>query len=120
MVVATLDIEARLKKLPPKSEWQSDPIMIEQIKMMLDEKNRILAERSREELEFDSLKQEVETYYDKYRIDVIKHVFLNAEFHIGQANHRTTREHGTCSITNLNQEINFDYNAKPKAQAASH
>uniref|UniRef100_Q0HYX9 Flagellar Assembly Protein A N-terminal region domain-containing protein n=1 Tax=Shewanella sp. (strain MR-7) TaxID=60481 RepID=Q0HYX9_SHESR len=120
MVVATLDIEARLKKLPPKSEWQSDPIMIEQIKMMLDEKNRILAERSREELEFDSLKQEVEHYYDKYRIDVIKHVFLNAEFHIGQANHRSTREHGTCSITNLNQEINFDYNAKPKAQAASH
>ncbi|MGL5487652.1 MAG: DUF342 domain-containing protein [Shewanella sp.] len=120
MVVATLDIEARLRKLPPKSEWQNDPVMIEQIKMMIDEKNRILNERSREELEFDGLKQEVESYYDKYRIDVIKHVFLNVEFHIGQANHRTTREHGTCSITNLNQEINFDYNAKPKAQGAAN
>lgn len=120
MVVASLDIESRLKKLPPKSEWQNDPVMIEQIKMMLDEKNRILDERTREELEFDSLKQEVEGYYEKYRIDVLKHVFLNVEFHIGPANHRTTREHGTCSIANVNQEINFDYNAKAKAAAPAN
>lgn len=115
MVVASLDIEARLNKLPPKSEWQADAIMIEQIKMMLDEKNRIMDERTREELEFDTFKQEVEGYYEKYRIEVLKHVFLNVELHIGPANHRTAREHGTCCIANVNQEINFDYNAKAKA-----
>lgn len=38
--------------------------MIEQIKMMLDEKNRIMDERTREELEFDTFKQEVEGYYE--------------------------------------------------------
>ncbi|MCU8007134.1 FapA family protein [Shewanella sp. SM87] len=115
MVVASLDIEARLNKLPPKSEWQADAVMIEQIKMMLDEKNRIMDERTREELEFDTFKQEVEGYYEKYRIEVLKHVFLNIELHIGPANHRTAREHGTCCIANVNQEINFDYNAKAKA-----
>ncbi|RBP75254.1 hypothetical protein DET47_12442 [Shewanella putrefaciens] len=115
MVVASLDIEARLNKLPPKSEWQADAVMIEQIKMMLDEKNRIMDERTREELEFDTFKQEVEGYYEKYRIEVLKHVFLNVELHIGPANHRTAREHGTCCIANVNQEINFDYNAKAKA-----
>lgn len=119
MVVASLDIEARLNKLPPKSEWQDDPVMVEQIKMMLDEKNRILNERSREELEFDTLKQEVEGYYEKYRVEALKHVFLNVEFHIGPANHRTTREHGTCCIANINQEINFDYNAKAKTPTPS-
>lgn len=115
MVVASLDIEARLNKLPPKSEWQADAVMIEQIKIMLDEKNRIMDERTREELEFDTFKQEVEGYYEKYRIEVLKHVFLNVELHIGPANHRTAREHGTCCIANVNQEINFDYNAKAKA-----
>ncbi|MCU8015816.1 FapA family protein [Shewanella sp. SM72] len=115
IVVASLDIEARLNKLPPKSEWQADAVMIEQIKMMLDEKNRIMDERTREELEFDTFKQEVEGYYEKYRIEVLKHVFLNVELHIGPANHRTAREHGTCCIANVNQEINFDYNAKAKA-----
>lgn len=115
MVVASLDIEARLNKLPPKSEWQADAVMIEQIKMMLDEKNRIMDERTREELEFDTFKQEVEGYYEKYHIEVLKHVFLNVELHIGPANHRTAREHGTCCIANVNQEINFDYNAKAKA-----
>ncbi|MCH1929600.1 FapA family protein [Shewanella sp. A25] len=115
MVVASLDIESRIKKLPPKSEWQDDPIMIEQIKMMLDEKKRILDERTREELEFDSLRQEVESYYENYRINVLKHVFLNVEFHIGQANYRSSREYGTCTISNENQEIHFDYNAKAKA-----
>ena len=89
--------------------------MIEQIKMMLDEKNRIMAERTREELEFDNLKLEVEGYYEKYRIDALKHVFLNVEVHIGPLNHRTAREHGTCCIANVNQEINFDYNAKAVA-----
>jgi len=82
---------------------------------MLDEKNRIMDERTREELEFDTFKQEVEGYYEKYRIEVLKHVFLNVELHIGPANHRTAREHGTCCIANVSQEINFDYNAKAKA-----
>ena len=62
-----------------------------------------------------AFKQEVEGYYEKYRIEVLKHVFLNVELHIGPANHRTAREHGTCCIANVNQEINFDYNAKAKA-----
>lgn len=117
LVVASLDIEARINKLPPKAQWENDPVMIEQIKMMIDEKRRILAERATEEQEFDALKQEVDAYYEQYCINVLKHVFLNVEFQIGQVSHRTTREHGTCTIAHVNQELLFDYNAKPKALA---
>lgn len=117
LVVASLDIEAKLRKLPPKSEWQTDAIMIEQIKMMLDEKNRILAERTREEAEFDTLKLEVESYYDKYHIEAIKRVFINVELHLGPVTYRTAREYGPCNVHNLNQEIHFDYNARTKSTA---
>ncbi|MGL4612458.1 MAG: DUF342 domain-containing protein, partial [Shewanella sp.] len=119
LVIASLDIEAQLNKLPPKEEWETDPLMIEQIKMMIDEKRRIFAELDREQQEFDTLKQEVDNYYENYRINVLKYVFLNVEFHLGQASHRTTREHGPCSIANINQEVQFDYNAKNKALAAN-
>lgn len=117
LVIASLDIEARLNKLPPKAQWENDPLMIEQIKIMLDEKKRIFAERAQEEQEFDTLKQEVDNYYENYRITVLKHVFLNVEFHLGQASHRTVREHGPCSIAYINQEIQFNYNTKVKALA---
>jgi uncharacterized protein (DUF342 family) len=50
MVVAGLEIEARLRKLPPKTEWQSDAGMIEQVKMMLDQKNQMAEERIKEEV----------------------------------------------------------------------
>ncbi|WP_299797671.1 DUF342 domain-containing protein [uncultured Shewanella sp.] len=109
MVVAKLDIEARLKKLPPKNEWQDDEMMVEQVKMMLDEKNRITQEWKREELEYELIKQEVETYYQDNRIEAHKHIFANVELHIGQAFNRTQREHGTCIVFNENQEIKFDY-----------
>lgn len=33
----------------------------------------------RQELTFDYLKPEMEGYYENYRIDVPKHVFLNVE-----------------------------------------
>lgn len=111
-VVARLDIEARLKKLPPKSEWQHDPIMIEQIKLMLGEKKTIAHGLQRDELACEQLKREVESYFDKCHVEVLKHVFLNVEFHIGQASHRTSREHGTCRVSHLNQDIHFDYNTK--------
>ncbi|WP_372872133.1 FapA family protein [Shewanella sp.] len=113
MVVACLDIDARIRKLPPKSEWQDDPVMLEQVKMMMDEKKRMSDERTREELEHDTVKQEVDNYYNNYRIEVIKHIFANVEIHIGQAFNRTQREHGPCVVTNQGQEISFDYSAKP-------
>lgn len=109
MVVAKLDIEARLKKLPPKSEWQDDEMMVEQVKMMLEEKSRITEERAKEEVEYELIKQEVETYYQDNRIEAHKHIFANVELHIGQAFNRTQREHGTCIVSNENQEIKFDY-----------
>ncbi|ABV38583.1 protein of unknown function DUF342 [Shewanella sediminis HAW-EB3] len=109
MVVAKLDIEARLKKLPPKSEWQGDEMMVEQVNMMLEEKNRITEEWKREELEYELTKQEVESYYQDNRIEAHKHIFANVELHIGQAFNRTQREHGTCIVSNENQEIKFDY-----------
>ncbi|MBT1444229.1 DUF342 domain-containing protein [Shewanella sp. JM162201] len=113
MVVACLDIDARIRKLPPKSEWQDDPVMLEQVRMMMDEKQRMSTERTREELQHDTVKQEVDAYYDNYRIEVLKHIFVNVELHIGPAFQRTQREHGTCTVSNQGQEISFDYNAKP-------
>lgn len=112
MVVACLDIDARIRKLPPKSEWQEDPVMFEQVKMMMEEKKRMADERIREELEHDTLKQEVDAYYDNYRVEVLKHIFANVELHIGPAFNRTQREHGPCIVTNQGQEISFDYSAK--------
>lgn len=109
MVVAKLDIEARLKKLPPKSEWQNDEMMVEQVNMMIEEKNRITEECAKEELEYELIKQEVESYYQDNRIEAHKHIFANVELHIGQAFNRTQREHGTCIVFNENQEIKFDY-----------
>ncbi|MGS0680462.1 DUF342 domain-containing protein [Shewanella sp. 125m-7] len=109
MVVATLNIEAQLRKLPPKAQWQDDAMMVEQVTVMLDEKRRINTTRAQEELEYDSLKLEVENYYKYYRIDALKHVFSNVELHIGTAFQRTQREHGPCHIRNQNQEVSFDY-----------
>ncbi|MGS0692136.1 DUF342 domain-containing protein [Shewanella sp. 30m-9] len=109
MVVAALNIEAQLRKLPPKVEWQDDAMMVEQVTVMLDEKRRIIVVRAQEELEYDSLNLEVENYYKHYRIDVLKHIFSNVELHIGNAFQRTQREHGPCHISNKNQEISFDY-----------
>ncbi|NMH65839.1 DUF342 domain-containing protein [Shewanella salipaludis] len=109
IVQVSLDIEARLRKLPPKSEWQNDAAMVEQVRMMLDEKQKITTEKLKEELEYDSCKQEVEAYYQKYRIEAGKQIFVNVELHIGPAFQRTQREYGPCSISNKDQELVFDY-----------
>ncbi|QLE84175.1 DUF342 domain-containing protein [Shewanella sp. Scap07] len=110
MVVAKLNIEAQLKKLPPKAEWQNDEMMVEQVKAMLEEKRRITEERAREEAEFNELEKEVKAYYQMYRIEAKKHIFANVELHIGQAFVKTQREHGPCMAFNEGQEIKFDYN----------
>lgn len=109
MVVAGLNIEAQLRKLPPKDQWQGDAMMVEQVKVMLEEKRRTAMFRSQEESEFEILSKEVEGYYKHYCIDALKHVFSNVEIHIGSAFQRTQREHGPCHIRNKNQEISFDY-----------
>ncbi|MDP5147554.1 FapA family protein [Shewanella sp. ULN5] len=109
LVVAGLDIESRLRKLPPKTEWQNDAGMIEQVKMMLDQKNQIAAERLKEEIEFEQIKNEVEDYYDKYFIKAGRNIFANVEVHIGNAQNRTQREHGPCVVKNINAEISYDY-----------
>ncbi|CAM4124416.1 DUF342 domain-containing protein [Shewanella aquimarina] len=109
MVVAKLNIEASLNKLPPKAEWQDDALMVEQVKGMLEEKRRITQEWSREEQEFNAIEQEVERYYQEYRIEACKHIFANVELHIGPAFNRTQREHGPCIVVNEGQEISFDY-----------
>jgi uncharacterized protein (DUF342 family) len=109
MVVASLELEARLRKLPPKAEWQSDAGMIEQVKMMLEQKNQMDAERIKEEVEYTQHLNEVENYYNNYVIQAEKHIFINVEIHIGNAFNRTQREHGPCIAKNVNQEISFDY-----------
>ncbi|MBB1439729.1 DUF342 domain-containing protein [Shewanella sp. SG41-4] len=109
MVVAGLEIEARLRKLPPKTEWQSDAGMIEQVKMMLDQKNQMAEERIKEEIEYTQHLNEVENYYNNYVIKAEKHIFPNVEIHIGAAFNRSQREHGPCVVKNVNQEISFDY-----------
>ena len=109
MVVAGLEIEARLRKLPPKTEWQSDAGMIEQVKMMLDQKNQMAEERIKEEVEYTQHLNEVEGYYNNYVIKAEKHIFTNVEIHIGAAFNRSQREHGPCIVKNVNQEVSFDY-----------
>ncbi|MCL1113445.1 FapA family protein [Shewanella basaltis] len=109
MVVAGLELEARLRKLPPKTEWQNDAGMIEQVKMMLDQKNKMAEERIKEEIEYTQHQHEVEGYFDNYFIKAEKHIFTNVEIHIGNAFNRTQREHGPCVVKNVNQEISFDY-----------
>ncbi|MEH6733571.1 MAG: FapA family protein [Shewanella sp.] len=109
MVVAGLEIEARLRKLPPKTEWQSDAGMIEQVKMMLEQKNQMAEERMKEELEYTQHLNEVEGYYNNYVIKAEKHIFTNVEIHIGAAFNRSQREHGPCIVKNVNQEVSFDY-----------
>ncbi|GGQ24553.1 DUF342 domain-containing protein [Shewanella litoralis] len=109
MVVAGLELEARLRKLPPKTEWQNDAGMIEQVKMMLDQKNQMAAERNKEEMEFTQHQNEVEGYFDNYFIKAEKHIFTNVEIHIGNAFNRTQREHGPCVVKNVNQEVSYDY-----------
>ena len=111
-VVAKLDCEARLRKLPPKSEWQDDAMMVEQVQMMLDEKQGISNELTREEVEYALAKQEIDGYYQDNHIEAHKHIFANVEIHIGKAFNRTQREHGTCRVLNQDQEIVFDYNSR--------
>ena len=112
MVVTGLDVEARLRKLPPKSEWQNDEMMVEQVQMMLDEKNELITQRAIEEAEYESIQQEVTNYYQNYHVEAHKHIFANVELHIGQAFNRTQREHGTCMVFNEGQELKFDYETK--------
>ncbi|MCL1145545.1 FapA family protein [Shewanella marinintestina] len=109
MVVATLNIEAQLRKLPPKEQWQDDAMMVEQVTVMLDEKRRMNVIRAQEELEYDTLKHTIENYYKQNCVHALKHVFSNVELHIGPAFHRTQREHGPCRVQNENQEISINY-----------
>ncbi|MGZ9899508.1 DUF342 domain-containing protein [Shewanella gaetbuli] len=109
LMVAGLDLESRLRKLPPKSEWQTDAGMIEQVKMMLDQKKQIEDERIKEEIQLTEIEAEIEGYYQRYFIRAEKHVFANVEIHIGPAQNKTQREHGTCTINNVSGEIIYDY-----------
>ncbi|WP_394131570.1 DUF342 domain-containing protein [Shewanella maritima] len=112
MVVANLDIEARLRQLPPKTEWQNDPGMVEQVKMMFEQKKVMEKEKQKEELEQQLIQDEVDDYFNQYFIQANKHIYTNVEVHIGKATNRAQREHGQCVVKNINQEIVFDYNAK--------
>ena len=112
MRVAVKNIEGQLGNLPPKVQWQDDEMMLEQVKGMLEEKRRIISTLREEEAEFETTKQEVESYYKNYRIDALKHVYANIEIHIGGAFNRTQREHGPCCISNCNQEVDYDYSIK--------
>ena len=92
MVVTDLDLAARLRKLPPKSEWQDDEMMVAQVKMMLDEKHQVSVRRTDEDAEYERLKHEIENYYLNNQIEAHNHIFANVELHIGPAFNRTLRE----------------------------
>ncbi len=65
--------------------------MVEQVKMMLEEKHRVDDERVREETELELLKAETEGYYRHYFVEALKHIYSNVEIHIGPAQQRTQR-----------------------------
>ncbi|MGE4261296.1 DUF342 domain-containing protein [Shewanella sp.] len=109
LVVTKLDMEARLRKLPPKAEWQQDAVMVEQVKMMLEQKHTIDAELTREEAEADTVRNDSDSYYHRNHIEVKRHMYANVEIHIGGAQHKTQREHGPCVVENQGAEITFDY-----------
>ena len=77
--------------------------------MIFNKKNKIVAERLKEEIEFEQIKNEVEDYYDKYFIKAGRNICANVEVHIGNAQNRTQREHGPCVVKNINAGISYDY-----------
>ena len=109
LVVSSLEIEARLRKLPPKEQWQNDEAMVEQVKMMLEQKHLIAAERLKEEIEYDQLSKSVNNYFHDHFIKAEKQIYTNVELHIGDARQRTQRVHGLCAIKNVHNEVVFDY-----------
>ncbi|MBR9728338.1 DUF342 domain-containing protein [Shewanella intestini] len=111
LVVVGLDLEARLRKLPPKAQWQTDPGMIEQVQMMLTQKKKISAERAKEEQQQQEVLNEVNGYFNHYYIQASKHIFTNVEINLSKAKHRTHREHGPCIVKNINNEVQFNYNS---------
>ncbi|MDF0535499.1 FapA family protein [Shewanella sp. A32] len=110
LVVAKLDMESRLRKLPPKAEWQNDSVMVEQVKMMLDQKHSIEAELTQEETEAELLRSDSDSYYHRNHIEVKRRMYANVEIHVGNAQQKTQREYGPCVVENEGAEINFDYN----------
>ncbi|MCL1074650.1 DUF342 domain-containing protein [Shewanella dokdonensis] len=109
LVVAKLDMESRLRKLPPKAEWQQDAVMVEQVKMMLEQKHTIETELKREETEAELMRADSDSYYHRNHIEVKRHMYANVEIHIGGTQHKTQREHGPCIVENQGAEITFDY-----------
>lgn len=112
MVVSLLELDAKINKLPPKTEWQDDEMMLAQVEVMFEEKEQLSTRRNKEQAEHDHLELEVNNYYRDHHVEAHKHIFPNVELHIGPAFNRTQREHGTCMVFNQDQELTFDYSTK--------
>ncbi|MFQ6370760.1 DUF342 domain-containing protein [Shewanella sp. YIC-542] len=109
LVVAKLDMEARLRRLPPKAEWQHDNAMVEQVKFMLEQKHTIEAELAQEEIDTDLMRHNTDNYYQHNHMEIKRRMYANVEIHIGAAQHKTQREHGPCIVANQGAEVSFDY-----------
>ncbi len=109
LLTAELNLENRLKNLPPKEEWLADQVMIEQIRIMLEDRQQLAQTREQEMEKLTRVKEKVIHYYQEHFITVNKGIFDNVELRIGQAFHRTQREYGPCQVVNRDKKIQFDF-----------
>lgn len=100
----------KIQQLPDKQAWANDPEMIAKIKHMLQQKNRVAAQRRDEEKEIEELQAELEKYFASNYIEVRKYLFENVELNIGNAKLKTQREYGPCHIFNRDRQIEFEFN----------
>lgn len=105
-------LENKIRSLPPKTIWQNDPTIIQQIKILLHEKNRVSKQHIDEKTQLLKLQQELEQYYKKRCIVVGKRIFDNVELNLGSASICTQREYIACRIFNLDKKVMFDYSTQ--------
>lgn len=109
LLTAELNLENRLKNLPPKEEWLADQVMVEQIRMMLEDRQRLGQTREQEMQKLTRVKDKITRYYQEHFITVYKGIFDNVELRIGQPFLRTQREYGPCQVANRDKKIKFDF-----------
>jgi len=103
-------LNSKIKQLPDKETWARNPEMIRKIKQLLQQKNRVAAQRRVEEEEVEELKIELEKYFATNHIEIKTCLFENVELNIGAAKIKTQREYGPCHIFNRDKKIEFEYN----------
>lgn len=109
LITKELELKNNLKNLPPKVEWQADQRIVDRIRTMIEDKQKLAQTREQEMQKRARIKDKINNYYPEHFITVNKGIFDNVELRIGQAFHRTKREYGPCQVVNRDKKIQFDF-----------